>query len=72
MEIDAELNLIYLKNSGSNLEIKFKSARVNFAKFNALVSSNLRNSRFAAKYLKVKHGDIDWLLFWVLSKCFRL
>ena len=58
MEIGAKLNLIYLKNSGSNLEIKFKSARVNFAKFNALVSSNLRNSRFAAKYLKVKDDEL--------------
>jgi len=54
VEIGAKLNLIYLKNSGSNLEIKFKSARVNFTKFNALVSSNLRNSRFYCEVVKSK------------------
>ena len=57
MEIGAKLNLIYLKNLGSNLEIKFKSARVNFAKFSALMSSGLRKSRFSAKYLEIKHDD---------------
>lgn len=61
MEIGAKLNLIYLKNSGSNLEIKFKSARVNFAKFNALVSSNLRNSRFYCEVVKSK-TMMSWLL----------
>lgn len=42
------------KNLGSNLEIKFKSARVNLAKFTALVSSNLRNSRFYCEVFKSK------------------
>ena len=58
MEIGAKLNLIYLKNSGSNLEIKFKSARVNFAKFNALVSGGLKNLRSTVKYLKIKHDEL--------------
>ena len=58
VEIGAKLNLIYLKNSGSNLEIKFKPALVNLAKFNALVSSGLKNLRSAAKYLKVKHDEL--------------
>ena len=42
VEIGAKLNLIYLKNSGSNLESKFKSVRANLAKFNALMSSGLK------------------------------
>lgn len=54
MEIGAKLNLIYLKNSGSNLEIKFKSARVNFAKFNVLVSGGLKNLRFYCEVVKSK------------------
>lgn len=54
MEIGAKLNLIYLKNSGSNLEVKFKPALVNLAKFNALVGSNLRNSRFYCEVVKSK------------------
>jgi len=42
------------KNLGSNLEIKFKSARVNFAKFNALVSGGLKKFEIYCEVFKNK------------------